>query len=690
MIRCAGPAGTLHFVVLMTVLMTVLIGGCSQEKAGPEQTGKAIVTASVGLVDDARIIAADDEPEDWLSYGRSFSEQRHSPLTSIKPDNVRELGVAWFKELNTTHALEATPLIVDGVMYFTSTWNIAHALDAATGAEIWQFDPKVPGETARQACCGVISRGLAIYEGRVYLATLDGRLLALDAASGSKVWEIDTIIDRSRDYTITGAPRVAAGKVFIGNGGAEYGVRGYVSAYDAASGDLVWRFFTVPGDPSQPFEHPEMELAASTWKGGEWWKIGGGGTVWNSIVYDPDFNTLYLGVGNGTPWTRAIRSPGGGDNLFLASIVAVDADSGRMKWYYQTTPGDNWDYTAVQDIMLADMHVDGADRKVLMQAPKNGFFYVIDRADGKLLRAHPYGAVTWATHVDLKTGRPVENTDKAYADNPQWILPGPSGAHNWQAMSYDASRGLVYFPSQDMPFLYAMPEEYKETGTYKFRPGTWNTAVEFGRLNQMIEAHPEQPVSKGFLTAFDPLTGQAAWRVTHVHPWNGGALSTATGLVFQGDALGNLSAYDSDSGDVLWQFNTYTSIVAPPVSYSVAGRQYVAVMVGSGINGGEDTEPYLRQFRQDGGIQTGGQRGAAGTRRTRPDDPGTATADRECPGSRPRRYSVSRNLPVLSWRCSAFCRCAAGSAAHECRNSAGLSGNRPGRIASCPGDGEFR
>ncbi len=534
------------------------------------------------LVDDARIqAAAEVEPGSWLSYGQTFEEQRFSRLDQINKETVKDLGVAWFKDLETIHPLEATPLVVDGVMYFTAPWNITYALDAQSGEEIWRYDPQVPGPTARQACCGVISRGLAAYQGNIYIATLDGRLIALNAANGSPVWEVDTVIDRTRSYTITGAPRVAAGKVYIGNGGAEYGVRGYVTAYDATSGDQIWRFFTVPGDPSKPFEHPEMEMAAETWKGGEWWEIGGGGTVWNSIVYDPDFHTIYLGVGNGAPWTRAIRSPGGGDNLFLASIVALDADNGRMKWYYQTTPGDNWDYTAVQDMMLADVEIDGEDRKVLMQAPKNGFFYVIDRSDGTLLRAHPYAAVTWATHVDMTTGRPVENPDTAYADNPQWILPGPAGAHNWQAMAWNAEKNLMYLPTHDMAFLYAMPEEYLETGIYKRREGLFNTAVEFGRLNQMIEARDDVPESKGYLTAFNPITGETVWSVEQADPWNGGVVATAGGLVFQGNATGKVVAYDADTGESLWEYDTYSSIVAPPISYQIDDVQYIAILTGS-------------------------------------------------------------------------------------------------------------
>jgi PQQ-dependent dehydrogenase (methanol/ethanol family) len=434
-----------------------------------------------------------------LSFGRTYEEQRFSPLTQVNKETVGQLGLAWYKDMNTNRALEATPIVVDDTMFLSSTWSRVYAVDARTGETKWSYDPEVPGEWARKACCDVVNRGVAVYKGRVYVGTLDGRLVSLDAATGSVVWEVDTLIDRTRFYTITGAPRVANGKVFIGNGGAEFGVRGYVTAYDAESGEEVWRFFTVPGDPSLPFEHPEMELAAETWKGGSWWEFGGGGTVWNSIVYDPDFNNVYLGVGNGSPWTRVIRSPGGGDNLFLSSVVALDADTGAMKWYYQTTPGDNWDYTAVQDMALADMEVDGEMRKVLLQAPKNGFFYVLDREDGKLLRANPFATVTWASHVDLETGRPVENPDLDYTQKEQWVLPGPLGAHNWQAMSVDEEAGVVYIPAQDNPLIYGMSEDWKQSGLYKRNPGGWNTGLEFGRITQLVVDNiADQPTPKGY------------------------------------------------------------------------------------------------------------------------------------------------------------------------------------------------
>ena len=554
--------------------------GSAPDEAAPSAEAADGAAPRIGLIDDERIKNAGSEPGNWLAYGRDYNEQRFSPLTQVNRETVSRLAPTWVDDLNSVYAQEATPIVVDGTLFVSTAFSIVHAYDAVTGERKWTYDPEVPREFLRKACCGPVNRGVAVYRGNVYVGSLDGRLIAIDAATGTKVWETNTIIDRTRNYSITGAPRTARGNVYIGNGGAEFGVRGYVTAYDAQTGEQVWRFFTVPGDPSLPFEHPEMEMAAKTWKGGEWWEIGGGGTAWNSLVYDPDFNHLYIGVGNGAPWTRVIRSPGGGDNLFLASIVAVDADTGRMKWYYQTTPGDNWDYTAVQDMMLAEMDVDGTRRKVLMQAPKNGFFYVIDRSDGTLLRANPFVTVTWASHVDMETGRPVENPELDYIDEPKWILPGPYGGHNWQAMSYDPGSGIVYLPAQEIALVYAVSQEYKETGFLKRNPSAWNLGIELGRIAQLADDTPGEPESRGYLKAFNPLSGEELWAVEHPHYWNGGALATSGGIVFQGDAMGMLSAYHTETGERLWQYNTFTSILGPPVSYEIDGVQYVAILIG--------------------------------------------------------------------------------------------------------------
>ena len=572
-------------MVLTSVGLMAGIAGCSQEQTTTQDAAQAAASEelSVGMIDDQRIIDADDEPGNWLAYGRTYEEQRFSPLQQINKTSVKDLGLAWYKDMGTNRALEATPIVVDGMMFFTSTWSRVYAVDAVTGEEKWSYDPQVPREWGRRACCDVVNRGVAVYKGHVYFGSLDGRLISLNAQTGERVWEEDTIIDRDRFYTVTGAPRVANDKVFIGNGGAEFGVRGYVTAYDAQTGDEVWRFFTVPGDPAQPAESDAQVMAAETWKGTNYWEYGGGGTVWNSIVYDPDLNSVYLGVGNGSPWTRELRSPGGGDNLFLSSIVALDADSGEYKWHYQTTPGDNWDYTAVQDIALADMTIDGVDRKVLLQAPKNGFFYVLDRTDGSLLRANQFAAVTWASHVDMETGRPVEVAANSFDEQAQWVLPGPLGAHNWQAMSVDVEAGIAYIPVQENALIYAMSDEYYETGLYKRHPGRMNLGLEFGRIAQLfIDNIAEQPKVKGYLKAFNFLTGEEKWAVEFPHFWNGGVLATEGGLVFQGNVLGMFAAYDASTGEVLWDFNTYVSMLAPPITYQIDGVQYVSILTGTG------------------------------------------------------------------------------------------------------------
>jgi quinohemoprotein ethanol dehydrogenase len=547
----------------------------AEDPAGPEQS-----VGSIAMVDDARIEAAmEQEPGSWLAHGIDFRENRFSPLTQINRETVGELGLVWKKELGNYHAQEATPLVVDGLMIFPTAWNVVFALDAATGETRWVYDPQVD-----RGRIGTIwapfSRGIAVYKGRVYVATIDGHLIAVNAGTGEEIWKVDTIADRSIPYFISGAPRVGGGKIYIGNGGSEWGTRGYTTAYDAETGDQVWRFWSVPGDPSQPFEHPEMEMAAETWKGGEWWKFGGGGNVWNSIVYDSELNQVYLGMGNAAPWARVIRSPGGGDNLFAASIVAVDADTGRMNWYYQQVPGDNWDFTSVQDMALVDLEVDGAMRKVIMQAPKNGFFYVIDRTDGELLRAHPYAMVTWASHVDMETGRPVELEQGNYDKEAKWVLPGPAGAHNWQSMSIDAETHVAYFTSLDFAWWFKLEPTFQETGIYKWRVGQANTGTD-PETADLLEG-VTSPASQGYLTAFDPLTGEVKWQNQLDHFWNGGVVATAGGLVFNGEGMGHLYAYDKDTGERLWGFNTYTSIVAPPITYAIDDTQYVAILTGSG------------------------------------------------------------------------------------------------------------
>ena len=537
-----------------------------------------------GQINSKRIINADKEPHNWLSHGRDYNEQRYSPLNQINKQTISKLELEWSLDMGTTRGLEATPIIDNGIMFVSSTWSVVHAIDAKTGKELWVYDPNVPRSWARKVCCDVVNRGVAVWEGQVYFGTIDGRLISLDTATGKKIWEINTLIDTSKDYTITGAPRIANGKVFIGNGGADMGgVRGYVSAYNTKNGNLEWRFFTVPGDPSLPFEHPEMEMAAKTWNG-QWWTMGGGGTVWNSIVYDPEFNQVYLGTGNGSPWNQQIRSPGGGDNLFLSSIVALDANTGRMNWYYQTTPQERWDYTATQDIMLTELEIDGVERKVLMQAPKNGFFYVLDRKTGELLRANNYVKTNWATHVDLKTGRPVLNPNKDYYEKAVWILPGTYGGHGWQAMSYDPEQKIVFIPTMEIAAVHRVKKSFNETGLFKMQPQTVNTGTEFNLFDtvpDMTDGENIPPIT-GELIAFDPVSGKTQWTVKHEQFWNGGPLTTAGGLVFQGNGSGFFEAYNTENGERVWSKNVRIGIMAPPVTYMIDGEQYISILAGDG------------------------------------------------------------------------------------------------------------
>jgi quinohemoprotein ethanol dehydrogenase len=558
------------------------LSGCDdpQEKPidPPQATSLAPPKAAAAAVDAKRLIEADREPGSWMSYGRTYSEQRFSPLTAVNETNVGGLGLAWSYDLNTKRGVEATSIVVDGVMYTTSSWSIVIALDARTGELLWTYDPQVKKEKAKHACCDVVNRGVAVWEGQVFVGALDGRLIALDAASGKVNWEVATV-DPKLPYTITGAPRVINGKVLIGNGGAEYGVRGFIAAYDAKTGDEAWRFYTVPGDPELGFESEAMQMAAKTWTG-EWWKLGGGGgTVWDAMAYDPELDLLYIGVGNGTPWNQSIRSPGGGDNLFLSSIVALRPETGEYVWHYQTTPGETWDYTATQHIILADIELDGVVRKVLMQAPKNGFFYVIDRVDGTLLSADNYVQMTWATHVDLKTGRPVEVPEARYLEGPFTVYPSYLGGHNWHPMSYNPGTGLVYIPVLDFPANYGQAEEFI------YRPDASNLGIDGivgGLPDSQAERDAMRPLIKGRLVAWDPKTQKEVWRVEHSGSWNGGTLTTAGNLVFQGTADAKFVAYSADQGKALWSFPTQTGVVAPAMTYEIDGEQYVTVNVGWG------------------------------------------------------------------------------------------------------------
>ena len=524
---------------------------------------------------------------EWLSYGRTYREQRFSPLDNINRDNIGELDLAWSFKFDTARGMEATPIVHNGVIYVSTGWSHVHALDARTGQELWHYDAKVPKAQLAKTCCGPVNRGVAIWQDnantplQVFFGALDGRLIALDAKTGEENWSIQST-PTDGNYSVTGAPRIVKGMVIIGNGGAELGVRGYVSAYDVNTGEMKWRFYTVPGDRNKPQESLALEAALETWSGDEWYKLGGGGgTAWDSLVFDPELDLLYIGTGNGSPWNRDLRSPGGGDNLYLSSIVALRPDTGEYVWHYQVTPADNWDYTATQQLVLAELEINGEPRSVIMQAPKNGFFYVLDRKTGELLSAEKFAKATWATHVDMGTGRPVESKFADYQKNGgSYIWPSPYGAHNWQPMSFSAKTGLMYIPAQNIPAYFSAVEEVM------YRVNRWNTGVDLNTNRDpkswVAGRASMDALIYGELVAWDPIKKQRAWQVQHAKPSNGGILSTAGDLVFQGTWDGTFAAYDAYDGEKLWQYKSDSAVLAGPMTFELDGEQYVAVAQGSG------------------------------------------------------------------------------------------------------------
>lgn len=560
------------------------LASCGGSEPAGEKSADSAKPEVFADVDTARIKTASAGAE-WLSYGGTYDEQRHSSLTGITKDNVGELGVAWTYDLATNRGVEATPIVVDGVMYVTSAWSVVYALDAKTGEELWVHEPDVDRAVGVKACCDVVNRGVAVYGGKVFVGVIDGRLQALDAKTGELVWSKVTV-DQSKPYTITGAPRVVDGKVLIGNGGAELGVRGYISAYDANSGEKVWRFYTVPNPNKQPDGEASdaafKEIGNVTWGDeGAWTTDGGGGTVWDSIVYDEVNDSIIFGVGNGSPWNQRVRDPSAKDNLFLSSIVAVEPDTGKYKWHFQTTPGDNWDYTATQTIILADLPVgeNGALRRVAMQAPKNGFFYVIDAATGEFISGKGFVPQNWTTGLD-ETGRPIEIAAARYSETPYFQTPGALGAHNWHPMAFNPDLNLAYIPAQEIP------QAYVDDPNFERRTAKWNTGVDFS-VGAPVEV-PAQMVKalratlKGRLIAWDPVKMEPRWSVEHDNAWNGGVLSTASGIVFQGKLNGTFAAYDAATGELLWDADVKSGAASGPGTYEIDGEQYVTITTGWG------------------------------------------------------------------------------------------------------------
>ena len=591
------------------VICLLALAGCGSET---RSVPKSVGTGEV----DLQRLNADRDAGQWLANGRDIGKTFYSPLQDIDRDNVSRLGFAWEFQTGTARGMESTPQVIDGVMYVSGVAGRMYALDAATGKPLWRFEPQIDLKYSRS--------GLSVWQGRVYVATVDGILYALDAHDGHVLWKADTVTDRTRAYSVTGAPQVAGRVIVIGNGGAEYDSRGYVSAYDLATGALAWRFFTVPGDPSKPQESAALEKAVKTWSG-NWWERGAGGNVWDAITYDPETDLVYFGTANGAPTSLSKRSPGGGDNLYIASIVAVHAATGEYAWHYQQTPGERWDYDATPHIMLATLTVQGQPRKVLMQASKNGFFYVIDRRTGELLKADPFVATTWAKSIDLKTGRPVEEAAAEYGKSPRLIFPSTIGAHNFNPMSLSARTGLVYIPTvhagmvlaESPPLAPRLPGRF-ETGLQMAlsaqlaAPQSLPPSMQAAAKPAALKGQPDIAMSAA-LKAWDPVNGKVIWEAKGVSfADHGGVMSTGGGLVVQGGLDGALRVFDDQTGALLKQIDVGTAMIAAPMTYRVGNVQYIAITAGSGGGGwftwSRENAAYTRgnanrvlAFRLDGG-----------------------------------------------------------------------------------------
>jgi quinohemoprotein ethanol dehydrogenase len=576
---------TLRILVLAAAAVAILASGsCKQVGVDSDNPAFAAINGDY--------LKTGGDGSNWAMTGFSYDEQRHSPLTKINDDNVQDLGIAWFADLPDARGQEATPVVVDGKMFISTAWSKVFAYDAKDGKPLWSFDPEVDKARGVKACCDVVNRGVAFWKGSLFVGTIDGRLIALDAATGKELWSTQTL-DLKSNGTITGVPRVVKDKVVIGFGGAEFGARGYVTAYDAATGEQAWRFYTTPnpkGEPDNAASDDILKTAAtSTWsktpKKGDWRESGGGGTVWDAIVYDAELDQLYLGVGNGNPWNHGIRSNGEGDNLFLSSVVALKPDTGEYVWHYQETPAESWDYTATQPIILATEKRDGRQVKVLYHAPKNGFFFTIDRVSGKMLSAKPFiDGITWATGYDMKTGRPIENPEARYEKTGKLYMANPSalGAHNWHPMSYNPATGLVYIPALYIAGAYlppAAPNE-QERKSLGFNTGGAMATSDLPDDTNFVKA--VKAATAGKLVAFDPRTGKAKWTIDHPASWNGGTMTTAGNLVFQGTAMGEFRAYAADTGKQLLNLNVQSGVLSGPSTYTVDGEQYVAFLTSKG------------------------------------------------------------------------------------------------------------
>lgn len=549
-------------------------------------------TTGAAAVDQARLLRGTDDPHQWSLYGGSYNEQRFSPLEAINTSNVQDLGLAWYADYDTNQNQHGSPLYVDGVIYVSTARNVVHAFDARDGSRVWTYTPlMVPNPNL-----GLVNRGIAAYEGKIYMGMLDAHLVAIDAATGELVWNTDTVPDSlglgdmANQYSITMAPRIAKGKVFIGGSGGEFGARGWIAAFDVDTGEEVWRFWTVPGNPDNPVDGEHLAVAVDTWPDDKpYWEQGGGGTVWDGAVYDPQTDLLYFGTGNGTPWNRAMRDPTDGDNLYVASVIAVDPDTGEYVWHYQETPGDSWDYDATSPMMTVDLTIDGEQRHVLIHPSKNGFIYVLDAVTGELISGDAFTSVTWASGIDPESGRPIEVPGARYETEPFNIGPGAPGGHTWHPNAYSPETGLVYIPTWEN-YSAMTPQQLPEEGLPPL--------IAFGgRVDrETLKPHNKQS-NDGWLQAWDPVAREAVWETPRGARATSGVLATAGDLVFMGNSNGNqLAAYNASTGEPLWSFDAQSAVYAAPITYELDGQQYIAASVGGTASGGYFAPSYARML----------------------------------------------------------------------------------------------
>jgi quinohemoprotein ethanol dehydrogenase len=582
-------AHCLRLIVLASVAATLAGGALAAER--PSR-----LLARPAAVDQARLLKGTADPTQWSHYGGSYDEQRFSPLKKINDGNVKDLGLAWYADYDTNQNQHGSPLYVDGVIYVSTARNVVHAFDASDGKRLWTYTPlMIPNPNL-----GLVNRGIAAYNGKIYMGMLDAHLVAIDAKTGKPAWNIDIVPESlglgemRKKYSITMAPRVAKGLVFVGGSGGEYGVRGFIAAYDAETGKEVWRFWTVPGDPSKPdnaISDGPLAKAVKTWPERiEYWKQGGGGTIWDAAVYDPKTDLLYFGTGNGTPWNREMRDPADGDGLYVASLIAVKASTGEYVWHYQQTPGDSWDYDAISPLVTADVTIAGEKKHVIIQPSKNGFLYVIEAATGKLISADAFTGVTWATGVDMKTGRPIEAPGARYETEPFNIGPGAPGGHTWHPNAYSPDTGLIYIPTWEN--YSAMAPQVRPTD------GTLPPLVAFGgRIDRATLKPHNKQANDGWLQAWDPVARKVVWETPKGPRATSGAMATGGNLVFMGNSGGNeLAAYNAKTGAKLWNFNALTAVYAAPITYELNGVQYIAASVGGAAAGDYFAPTYARML----------------------------------------------------------------------------------------------